>query len=647
MSDHSIKILRRERALPEQAAHAAKEYREIRTYLREGYKWEAFHVYTDSSGSFLFGRVRLKDPETGEKHIRPFSFSGKELQCKQPDFPNGTPLYKLKEIAANLNATVYVCEGEWACDHLNDKLKALGANNDFIATTSGSATSSRKADWSPLAGRKVIVWRDNDKPGMNYADDVTAKLAELNCTIQWVDIDVLALPDGGDVVDWLEKKGNVTREQIESLATTMPETADAVEPLFRLDDARVGDWLDNPPPARRWLLDNCLPLGKVGLVVAPGGTGKTQFALQLAVSAASGIIFAGEWRVAHPGSVLALFAEEDADELHRRLRYTVEDLTDSMPDADRLQAVSAISERPFIRSMRGRSNALGESNQYGDIEETDYVARLLKTMKSIANLSLVILDPAARFRGGDENSSVDTTRFVEACERISQETGATLLVMHHTNKSSSSEEEPTQNASRGSSALTDGIRWQMNLATMTVKQAKDNNIERDRCGYYLRATITKRNYGPPQNGDVWLKRTGDHGVLMSVDLSDGKKDLEKQHIDKIVSIVKQDAQKGEEHSKTGFAKQYGGVNRKFKIGEKALGEFIGTALRKKLLVMRAPKKEQRNVSSVLAVPDSESILCPLPGTSRIRRSQARQLNDERQAGTAPQRTPPRQDPHEY
>ena len=44
---------------------------------------------------------------------------------------------------------------------------------DHVCTTSpfGSANAD-KADWSPLHGRTVVIWPDNDGPGAKYAADV-------------------------------------------------------------------------------------------------------------------------------------------------------------------------------------------------------------------------------------------------------------------------------------------------------------------------------------------------------------------------------------------------------------------------------------------------------------------------------------------
>src|SRR5690606_14169428 len=99
------------------------------------------------------------------------------------------------------------------------------------------------------------------------------------------------------------------------------------------------------------------------------------------------------------------------------------------------------------------------------VRQTEIVEQLLCVTKAIPDLKLIIFDPVSRYRGGQENSNEDATRFIEAAERIAKATGATVLLLHHANKGSMSAEERNQNAARGASALTDGARWQMNLRT--------------------------------------------------------------------------------------------------------------------------------------------------------------------------------------
>jgi hypothetical protein len=81
--------------------------------------------------------------------------------CKQP--PKPLPLYGLDRLAARPDAPVLLVEGEKTAD-AGDSLFP-----DYVAITSGGSTSAASADWSPLSGRDVTIWPDNDEPGKKYA----------------------------------------------------------------------------------------------------------------------------------------------------------------------------------------------------------------------------------------------------------------------------------------------------------------------------------------------------------------------------------------------------------------------------------------------------------------------------------------------
>src|SRR5688572_9620032 len=96
--------------------------------LRDGYKPQALHEYTDAEGGLLFARMRLKHPETGDKWIRPVTPNGDGgFTMGEPPFPSGKPLYRLHELARLPGEPVVVVEGELCAD----ALAALG----LLATT--------------------------------------------------------------------------------------------------------------------------------------------------------------------------------------------------------------------------------------------------------------------------------------------------------------------------------------------------------------------------------------------------------------------------------------------------------------------------------------------------------------------------------
>ncbi|MBK9387278.1 MAG: hypothetical protein IPN34_20880 [Planctomycetes bacterium] len=117
--------------------------------------------------------------------------------------PGSRPLYRLPELLRVDSAnTVYVVEGEPAADAL------IGIG--LIATTaSGGSSASDLTDWTPLAGRAVVIWPDRDAPGERYAHRIARQLECMDppASVHIVDVDALGLPEGGDAVDWLARRG--------------------------------------------------------------------------------------------------------------------------------------------------------------------------------------------------------------------------------------------------------------------------------------------------------------------------------------------------------------------------------------------------------------------------------------------------------
>ena len=177
--------------------------------IRDGYRPEALHEYTDPDGTPLHWRTRLKHPETGEKWIRPMRLNGAGFELGEPVYADGKPLYRLHNLAARPEETVWLVEGEWCADAL--------AKAGVLATTSGAADSAPKADWRPLAGREVTIWPDRDESGQRYAEAVADALLALGCTVRVIDVEKLGLPEKGDAMDWCKANPAATAADIAAL----------------------------------------------------------------------------------------------------------------------------------------------------------------------------------------------------------------------------------------------------------------------------------------------------------------------------------------------------------------------------------------------------------------------------------------------
>ena len=303
------------------------------------------------------------------------------------------------------------------------------------------------------------------------------------------------------------------------------------KPLFELSTGRIGHYLNSTPPPRRWLLKDLVVLGKVGAVVAPGGSSKSQWMLQLGVSVATGIPLADHWEVGETGGVLVFFAEDDNDEIHRRVKRIQNHLT----MAGHGKAFATLDERLFIFSTIGTDTLLTKKGMTGEVSATVTVDRIAALAALIPDLRLIVIDPASRFRGGEENSNEDATRFVEALENLARQTGATVLLAHHANKNSASTGEVSQGASRGASALSDGLRWLMNMNRPTVAQENAFNLPKDALGSYVAATVTKTNYSAIP-APVLLER-GPDGYLSAVSVTQARNNIEQKAIVAVLRVL--------------------------------------------------------------------------------------------------------------
>lgn len=155
--------------------------------------------YRDADG-FVLGYVARYDTADG-KEIRCWTWGARgdrpaRWECGHWSKPR--PLYGLDRIAERSSAWVLVVEGEKTADAAQKLLP------DFVVTTfPGGAKAWHKAGWEPLRSRNVLLWPDNDEPGLECMEKLAALLYDrkgLACTVRMIDPN--RMPDGWDIADW-------------------------------------------------------------------------------------------------------------------------------------------------------------------------------------------------------------------------------------------------------------------------------------------------------------------------------------------------------------------------------------------------------------------------------------------------------------
>ena len=155
-------------------------------------------AYRTSEGGLIGYIVRFDLPDGG-KDVVPRCYctnaEGKR-EWRWLSFAKPRPLYGLDLLAAKPTAGVIIVEGEKTADAARKICPGV------VVTWPGGGKAVRYADWSPLAGRKVIIWPDRDEPGIAAAQSIAKALAPIAASVRVI-TPPAGEPDGWDLADAL------------------------------------------------------------------------------------------------------------------------------------------------------------------------------------------------------------------------------------------------------------------------------------------------------------------------------------------------------------------------------------------------------------------------------------------------------------
>lgn len=253
------------------------------------------------------------------------------------------------------------------------------------------------------------------------------------------------------------------------------------------------DALQHQPPEPDTVMPGFLA-GTIGALVSAGGAGKSFFALQSGIQIASQVDCLDWGAKLNPGKVLYLAAEDP----EVALKWRIHSLAAYIP----LEARERLAENFTLQVPQGLTDKI-------DLLSPSTEHRLAE---QAAGYRLVILDTLRRYHSGCENDAGVMAALLSCLESVAYTAQTTVLFLHHASKYSAlNGSADVQQASRGSSVLTDNVRWQSYLVTMTENEAKKHRVDESERKLYVRFGLSKPNYGAPQP-DIWFRRcTG--GVL--------------------------------------------------------------------------------------------------------------------------------------
>jgi len=337
---------------------------------------EAVYEYTDELDELLYEVLRFPGKKFKQRRCDPET---RELIWGL----DGTRrvLYRLPEILINagLGHTVYVCEGEKDVD----ALRGVGK----IATCNSGGAGSWKLEYADyLRGACVIVVADKDEPGLKHAADVVRSLDGIAKSVH-----VVQAKTGKDAADHLAAGHSVE----EFVQIQLGDTKRHYQPLD----------LFQPVPDVAWVVENVVVGGEATLLIADGGAGKSFFALAMSLAVAGGEQFIGcEVR---QGKVI--YADEEGS-----------------PDL----ALQRLAQLGATDQQKANLDYLN----FAGVDMVRHPEKLIEDAK-LVQPALVVIDSHAKVtRIGEENSNNEMGKaWDDGFLKLARDTGAAVLVIHHTN----------------------------------------------------------------------------------------------------------------------------------------------------------------------------------------------------------------------
>lgn len=226
-----------------------------------------------------------------------------------------------------------------------------------------------------------------------------------------------------------------------------------------------------PVQPRQWLVVDMVPMNTVTLFGGDGGTGKSLLALQLAVAVATGTEWLG--MSVRQGSVIFMSAEDDAEELHRRLDAITKGTGLSYAQLSPLTLTSLAGEDALL-ALDGQLKLM-HSALY------DHLDAQASEDKPV----LIVIDTLADVYPANENDRAKVRQFVGMLRNLALRHKAALMLLGH----------PSLTGMSSGSGLSGSTAWNNSVRSrLYLDRVRSEDYEPDPD---LRVLETKKaNYGP-------------------------------------------------------------------------------------------------------------------------------------------------------
>jgi hypothetical protein len=321
-------------------------------------------------------------------------------------------LYKLPELneSMTLGHAVVLAEGE-------KDVETLWSIGIPATTNSGGSTNWRPDHNQAFKDADVIVAVHNDDPGRKWGNEIVDGLFEVAKRVRVLDISKHwpDCPKGGDVTDWVQQAGG-TAEQLHEIIAKLPPVRRPL--LSELGFVLWGDIENQAEDQHQELVQDWLTAGEVAVLAGPSQSGKSFFAIEIAMAIARGIPFLGK----HPTlKGLVLYQAGEGARGIRFMRLPAYRIDKGLTRDDPVPI--AVLPKPI------------DLHNNGDV----VVEALIRDAKAAERATgerarLLIIDTVSTATpGADENSAKDISPVLDRCARLTREIGCAVLLITHLN----------------------------------------------------------------------------------------------------------------------------------------------------------------------------------------------------------------------
>lgn len=241
---------------------------------------------------------------------------------------------------------------------------------------------------------------------------------------------------------------------------------EAAQPIKFMD---MSSWDDEAPPKREWAVLDRIPARQVTLFSGEGGLGKTILTLQLLCSTVLNRDWIGS--LPEPGPCIYLGAEDEEDELHRRLAAIAAHYDEPFEEF--------IANGLYASSYAGKDMTLARFSRNGTIEPTLLYDRLHEQACDIRP-AIVAVDTLSDIFAGSEIDRVQVSAFMGLMRKLAMDANCAVILNSH----------PSQAGTNSGTGTSGSTAWHGKARGRMYMRADNEDPE-------LRILEFKKNqYGP-------------------------------------------------------------------------------------------------------------------------------------------------------